>query len=411
MFNGVGTISPSDLLLLQTEMEDWFENYFNEIIINNSDQRRNSRLLLVRRHLQTLREPSVRNMNTVYDVTNADATTTAGRNTVTYTQNLLYDATANANDAEYYALAPFVDTPYKNILTDTLRENIGSFSSLSAIVTPVIAAPEPTDDGDGGLSLPIIIAIAAGGAFGLLLLAGGFYALGSRRDDRYPVNDGPNTNHVGGSSNLNSGYMSTDDQDNMLPSTFQMSIGGDDDIISTMDDPTVAKISNTMSGGDASALGGYGDQSVATVDYDYSKAYGGGGDTSVVSSVGGTLGDATRQTAGEVGASGRLALGASYDDNNLRDSASRIPREQVIVVEAPAGKLGVVIDTPDDGAPVVHAVKDTSVIANKIQVGDKLIKVDDEDVRSMTAIKVSKLISKKSANPVRRLTIVRTSQM
>ena len=143
------------------------------------------------------------------------------------------------------------------------------------------------------------------------------------------------------------------------------------------------------------------------MDYDYSKAYGGGGDTSVVSSVGGTLGDATRQTAGEV-AAGRLALGAGYDDN-MRDS-SRIPREQVIVVEAPAGKLGVVIDTPDDGAPVVHAVKDTSVIANQIQVGDKLIKVDDEDVRSMTAIKVSKLISKKSANPVRRLTIVRTSQ-
>jgi C-terminal processing protease CtpA/Prc len=102
-------------------------------------------------------------------------------------------------------------------------------------------------------------------------------------------------------------------------------------------------------------------------------------------------------------AAGRIALGASYDDN-------RLPREQVIVVEAPAGKLGVVIDTPDDGAPVVHAVKDTSVIADQIRVGDKLIKVDDEDVRSMTAIKVSKLISKKSANPVRRLTIVRTSQ-
>lgn len=120
--------------------------------------------------------------------------------------------------------------------------------------------------------------------------------------------------------------------------------------------------------------------------------------------MGGTLGDATRQTAGDVAAgaaAGRIALGASYDD--------RLPREQVIVVEAPAGKLGVVIDTPDDGAPVVHAVKDTSVIADQIRVGDKLIKVDDEDVRSMTAIKVSKLISKKSANPVRRLTVVRTS--
>ena len=84
-------------------------------------------------------------------------------------------------------------------------------------------------------------------------------------------------------------------------------------------------------------------------------------------------------------------------------------KEEIIEIDAPAGKLGVVIDTPDDGAPVVHAVKDSSVIADQICVGDKLIAVDDEDVRSMTAIKVSKLISKKSANPSRKLTIVRTT--
>lgn len=132
----------------------------------------------------------------------------------------------------------------------------------------------------------------------------------------------------------------------------------------------------------------------------------------MVSSVGGTLGDTTRQTAGEVAAgsaAARAALGASFESDQFRDNARLGVTEQVIVIDAPAGKLGVVIDTPDDGAPVVHAVKDSSVIADQIQVGDKLIKVDDEDVRSMTAIKVSKLISKKSANPVRRLTIVRTS--
>jgi C-terminal processing protease CtpA/Prc len=149
------------------------------------------------------------------------------------------------------------------------------------------------------------------------------------------------------------------------------------------------------------------------VDYDYSKAYGGGGDNSVVSSAGGTLGDNTRQTAGEVAAASiaaRAALGASFDsDAGYRDTDRSNIKEDIIEVIAPAGKLGVVIDTPDDGAPVVHAVKDSSVIANSIQVGDKLIAVDDEDVRSMTAIKVSKLISKKSANPTRKLTIVRSS--
>ena len=145
--------------------------------------------------------------------------------------------------------------------------------------------------------------------------------------------------------------------------------------------------------------------SVATVDYDYSKAYG-GGDTSVVSSAGGTMGDATRQTAG-ADVSGAGALAALGAESQFRGSGAT--SESVLEILAPAGKLGVVIDTPDDGAPVVHAVKDSSVIADQIQVGDKLIAVDEEDVRSMTAIKVSKLISKKSANPSRKLTIIRTS--
>lgn len=149
--------------------------------------------------------------------------------------------------------------------------------------------------------------------------------------------------------------------------------------------------------------------SVATVDYDYSKAYGGGADASVVSSSGGTMGDNTRQTSDVAGGTAaRVALGASYEDAGYREEESNV-KEEIIEINAPAGKLGVVIDTPDDGAPVVHAVKDSSVIADQICVGDKLIAVDDEDVRSMTAIKVSKLISKKSANPSRKLTIVRTT--
>lgn len=153
--------------------------------------------------------------------------------------------------------------------------------------------------------------------------------------------------------------------------------------------------------------------SVATVDYDYSKAYGGAGDTSV-SSAGGTFGSNTQNqfaldpaNAAATGA----ALGAMPTDDSFdpgfRDANN--VKEEIIHIFAPPGKLGVVIDTPDDGAPVVHAVKDSSVIADKITVGDKLVAVDDEDVRSMTAIKVSKLISRKSANPSRKLTVIRTT--
>ncbi|CAJ1945124.1 unnamed protein product [Cylindrotheca closterium] len=92
------------------------------------------------------------------------------------------------------------------------------------------------------------------------------------------------------------------------------------------------------------------------------------------------------------------------------DSVSEAPttREELIHVFAPPGKLGVVIDTPSDGASFVHAVKPTSIIADRIKVGDKLVAVDDEDVRKLSAINVSKLIGKKSSQPTRKLTVLRT---
>ena len=65
-----------------------------------------------------------------------------------------------------------------------------------------------------------------------------------------------------------------------------------------------------------------------------------------------------------------------------------------------------VIDTPDDGAPVVHAVKDSSVVADQANVGDKVVVVEDEDIRVFTAIKVSEMISRKNVTPTRKLTLV-----
>jgi len=148
------------------------------------------------------------------------------------------------------------------------------------------------------------------------------------------------------------------------------------------------------------SLAGYEERSIATIDYDYSKAYGGG--TGTVSSAGGTRGDtiSTPVLPGQSLYSGDTSFNAQYQDKPVK--------EQIIDIFAPPGKLGVVIDTPDEGAPVVHAIKDSSVIADKLKVGDKLIAVDGEDVRAMTAIKVSKVISRKSGNAARKLTIVRS---
>ena len=155
---------------------------------------------------------------------------------------------------------------------------------------------------------------------------------------------------------------------------------------------------------------------IGTVDYDYGIAYGGGGDHSL-SDAGGTLGSRTRQTGlanleedlptTTAAAPPGGLTNAIFSDDPTFDRAYEEMREVLLDVYAPAGRLGVIIDTPDDGAPVIHAIKEDSPIFDKVRVGDKLVAVDDEDVRAMTAVKVSKLISTKSNNPSRKFTIIR----
>eukprot|EP00557_Chaetoceros_sp_GSL56_P002574 CAMPEP_0176495116 /NCGR_PEP_ID=MMETSP0200_2-20121128/10476_1 /TAXON_ID=947934 /ORGANISM="Chaetoceros sp., Strain GSL56" /LENGTH=498 /DNA_ID=CAMNT_0017892955 /DNA_START=192 /DNA_END=1688 /DNA_ORIENTATION=- len=148
-------------------------------------------------------------------------------------------------------------------------------------------------------------------------------------------------------------------------------------------------------------------------DYMYSQSYYGGEQT-VISATDGTMGGSTLQSSRF--STGGSILGSTGAGQSLFDEQSfeayrnqgRARKEEIIEIYAPAGKLGVVIDTPNTGAPILHRIKETCPIADKLRVGDRLIAVDDEDVRSMTAVKVSKLISQKSANPTRKFTIVRS---
>lgn len=64
-------------------------------------------------------------------------------------------------------------------------------------------------------------------------------------------------------------------------------------------------------------------------------------------------------------------------------------------VRAPPGKLGMVVDTPNGGVPVVRAIRPDSVLHGSVLVGDRLISVDNKDVTNMTALEVSSLISLK----------------
>lgn len=77
-------------------------------------------------------------------------------------------------------------------------------------------------------------------------------------------------------------------------------------------------------------------------------------------------------------------------------------------VIAPEGKLGFIVGTPQGGGiPVVHAIKDTSVLADRVMMGDRLVSVDGMDCTAMTGAEVSEYISLRSSNHQRILEFVR----
>lgn len=131
--------------------------------------------------------------------------------------------------------------------------------------------------------------------------------------------------------------------------------------------------------------------------YDYANVYGGTGEAYSVSSAGAET-NTSRFTS------------VDSDASKMRNSAMtpEISRkEERFEVRAPPGKLGMVIDTPNNGPPLVHAIRENSVMSTKVRIGDRLISVDGEDATRMDATKVSRMISSRVNNPVRLLVFTR----
>jgi len=150
-----------------------------------------------------------------------------------------------------------------------------------------------------------------------------------------------------------------------------------------------------------------------SADYDYARAFGTRGDAPTASTPKSFEADRSQGSG-----SGRATLStvtggfaAKMDASLFQDDASfekqYCEQEERIEINAPAGKLGVVIDTPVGGVPFVHAIKDTSILVDKVRVGDQLVSVDDVDTTQLSAIEVSKLISSRANNRSRVLVFIR----
>jgi hypothetical protein len=96
------------------------------------------------------------------------------------------------------------------------------------------------------------------------------------------------------------------------------------------------------------------------------------------------------------------------DDKTLEAEYFQLSRFDV---EAPAGRLGIVLETANAAAPVVQAISDSSPLAGQIQEGDTLLSVDGIDVTDMSASDVSEIIASKQTNAVRHFSFAMSSRM
>jgi hypothetical protein len=174
-FTGVSTIESSDLLQFQATIEVWFESFFNEQVENRQRYLHHQN----HRQLQQYRVPFVQNMDTSYAVVSQDTSITSGSNAVTFTQTLSYSTTSESEKPQSYALLPFADANYKELLLNQLVKEIGSLINLSAISTPVII--EPVTIEDNGLSTGAIVGVVLAAVFCLLLMACAGYFIGKQK--------------------------------------------------------------------------------------------------------------------------------------------------------------------------------------------------------------------------------------
>lgn len=100
-----------------------------------------------------------------------------------------------------------------------------------------------------------------------------------------------------------------------------------------------------------------------------------------------------------------IAEALSQDDNTLE---AQYLEEERFEVEGPPGMLRMVLGSSPEGVPMVHTIKTSSPLAHQVQVGDKLLSVDGEDVSVLLASDVSRLISEKRDQPIRLFVFTRS---
>ena len=81
--------------------------------------------------------------------------------------------------------------------------------------------------------------------------------------------------------------------------------------------------------------------------------------------------------------------------------------EVIIELIFPPGRVGCTIDSSPQRGPYICEIHEFSPLEDELQLGDRILAVDGEDVRRMSPINVSKLLGSRSENEERQMIVAR----
>ncbi|CAB9496177.1 expressed unknown protein [Seminavis robusta] len=123
------------------------------------------------------------------------------------------------------------------------------------------------------------------------------------------------------------------------------------------------------------------------------------------------VGSQDNNAATATAAAGSSASVASRASRKSRSSARRtvaIARRNKVTIQAPPGKLGIILaNKADSKGTVVSGVRSSSVLSEKISPGDRIVAIDGEDVSLMTVSEITTIMARKS-DFERTLTVLTT---
>ena len=262
-------------------------------------------------------------------------------------------------------------------------------------------------------TIPMIAGAAAGGVGVLFCLSAVFFVLcRSKRRREKGTNTFTTTTTTNGADNGGTSENPTtyDDNNTLNPQSYFGTINptDDGDDVSTLGDPYVGElISPAAMDATTVASGGLMSLQEKLFVYGVSGLSSRVGSTGVESRMGDTMLTGSNKTMmfGD-----DATLEAMYQTTTTPTTTEQTPAVlDFITIVAPSGVLGVVLNNTGVEFPIVFAVKDSSPLYGRVEVGDMLVSVDEVHCKGMSSHTVSSFLSSRSHNPGRKLTLARAS--